>query len=284
MTLPMNCCALVATKNRFDALINTSLPCISHQDYPPNFALIVNDGNQFSETEYERIAKVISPIPYLVINNTTSPGVAGAWNSGLQYLISSGFKGFVAMLDDDDRWDNGHISLSLATAQREKATIVISGLRMLKDGILVPRMLISGLSDRQFLISNPGWQASNTFVHIDAFKRIRGFRNGLMSTNDRDLAIRLLRDPANKVSFTRTWTASWHYDTNRMQLSTSNSRAKLSGLRWFWHFYSNDMIPEEIDQFFSRSKYFFGYGMPEITAPGDDLPSHRNTVGDLDEI
>jgi glycosyltransferase involved in cell wall biosynthesis len=275
-------CALTATNGRLAELTGTSLPSIQRQTRCPEHVLVIDDGEDIDEAGTAEIGLALAPIPFTLLGNTTAPGAAGAWNHGLQHLVHSGFDGYVAILDDDDTWDADHVSANLAVALRDGVDVVVSGLRMLKDGEVIPRALIRTLSARQFLTGNPGWQGSNTFVHIDAFRRIGGFRNGLASTNDRDLAIRLLRDPVSGLGFTDKWTATWNFRTKGTQLSSRGTPAKLSGLRWFWHFYGADMVCEEAELFFTRCEELFGFGLDEITSPGPDLPEHRNVRGDLD--
>jgi GT2 family glycosyltransferase len=275
------CCALVSTKNRFSALTGISLPSIRAQVTPPDTVLIANDGEVFKDSDLNMISSILQPIPHKVLKNSNAPGVAGAWNHGLRHLISQGFDGYVAILDDDDQWDTVHLSSNLAVVCREKVGVVVSGLRMQKDGNLIPRALITKLSHRDFYAGNPGWQGSNTFVHMREFLRVGGFRDGLASTNDRDLAIRLLMDPLTKVGFTGKWTATWCLNTKDSQLSSQDMPSKLSGLRWFWHFYGVDMTVEESDLFFNRSEKLFGFSKTEITSSGSDLPLHRKMLGDL---
>jgi glycosyltransferase involved in cell wall biosynthesis len=259
-----------------------SLPSILWQRRRPDRVLVINDGDDFDDVGVQQIRGALSPIPALITENMSAPGAAGAWNHGLRQLVESGFDGYVAILDDDDTWDADHVAANLEVAIREGADVVVSGLRMLKDGGPVPRTLIASLSDRQFLTGNPGWQGSNTFAHIDAFRRVGGFRNGLTTTNDRDLAIRLLRDPETRIGYTGRWTATWRFSTKGALLSSRGTAAKLSGLRWFWHFYGADMTSEEAGRFLARAEELFGFGLGEITSPGPDLPAHRNMRGDLD--
>ena len=281
MAVGPTCCALVATRDRLESLSGTSLPSIRRQTCHPCFVLIVNDGKPFAEVEQTRLSSLLSPIPVVALQNENAPGAAGAWNHGLRYLLSACFGGFVAILDDDDHWDADHLATNLEVASREKANVVISGLRMVMDGCAVDRELITSLSYRQFLTGNPGWQGSNTFVHIDLLRSVGGFRDGLQSTNDRDLAIRLLKHPDCRIGYTARWTSTWHLARDGGQLSSRGATAKLAGLRWFWHFYGGEMTSEEAGRFFSRAEERFGFTKEEIVADGPDLPAHHRMRGDL---
>ena len=276
------CCVLMATREHTELLVEQSLPSICRQTCPPCLVLVVNDGKPFTEEEHQRIIRLLSPIPVLSLQNENCRGAAGAWNHGLRYLLSASFNGFVAFLDDDDDWDVDHLAVNLKAAHRGKANVVISGLRMVIDGYSVMRELITSVSHQQFLTGNPGWQGSNTFVHIDLLRSVGGFRNGLQSTNDRDLAIRILRHPDCRMAFTERWTSTWYLLTDGNQLSSRGSAAKLSGLRWFWHFYGGEMTTEEADHFFSRAAELFDFVKQDITEYGPDLPTHHRMHGDLD--
>lgn len=180
---------------------------------------------------------------------------------------------FVAILDDDDAWDPNHIEANVDAATRNSAEVVVSGLRLLVDGVERERHLIMSLTDRDFMVGNPGWQGSNTFVQMRLMQRVGGFREGLSSLNDRDLAIRLLRVPGVRVAYPRTWTSTWHIRSNVEALSTPRSAAKLSGLQRFWRIYGTEMSGVESARFFERASRLFAIEQDAtITADAPDLP------------
>ncbi|MFO0857250.1 MAG: glycosyltransferase [Phycisphaerales bacterium] len=269
----------MATKDRLRLLLDRSLPSVASQSLPPQMLLLVNDGLPFSPSEQALIESAASPIRVSIIPNTRTSGVAGAWNTGLRLLSEATFDGFVAMLDDDDEWDSEHLELNIATAATGQ-DIVVSGLRFLFDGHPVPRPLITSLFADDFLVGNPGWQGSNTFVSIHALREVGGFRDGLPSLNDRDLAYRLLQIPAIRVAFTGEWTATWH-SSSQGTLSSRRSPAKIAGLRRFWHIYGSSMSVQQADAYFFRAKEYFGVLRHEIVAACDDAPPHSRSRGDL---
>lgn len=275
------CFALVATKDRWSLLANGALASIREQARPPDWVIVVNDGRPFAPSELDYLRALLRPIPLAVLANRKVPGPAGAWNTGLEYIGQRGCGGFVAFLDDDDTWCADHLRQTLRAAASHDAAIVVSGLRMFRDGLEVPRELPSGLIPRDFLIGNPGWQGSNTFVRFDVLCRVGGFRHGMPSLNDRDLAIRLLRLPNIRVAYTGRWTAAWNTAHGRLGLSTPRSREKISGLRWFWHIYGEEMSEADAQQYFERAERLFEVGRSEIVDAGDDLPPHREPRGDL---
>jgi hypothetical protein len=110
----------------------------------------------------------------------------------------------VALLDDDDEWTATIWRLASPARLNERpfAEVVISGLRIVRGGIEIPRQPLAGVRVEDFLVGNPGWQGSNTFVTLDLFQRIGGFTVGLRSANDRDLAVRILDQPDVRIAFT----------------------------------------------------------------------------------
>lgn len=274
------CAVLVATRDRCDFLLHQCVPAIRRQTSPPTLVVIVNDGGSFSPEVQWNLRAVLSPIPTVTLENRRVPGAAGAWNTGLEYLQRR-HDGFVALLDDDDDWDAHHLEMNQAAALRDRADVVISGLRRVVDGVEIPRPLVTKASPRDFLIGNPGWQGSNTFASMSRFAAVRGFRDGLASLNDRDLAFRILQSTGVRMSYTGEWTSSWHVSSARPTLSTARSPAKISGLRWFWRIYGRQMTIDEAAGFFRRAHRCFGVVPDEILFPGGDLPPHTHPHGDL---
>lgn len=257
------CAALVATKDRWHLLTQRSLPSILGQIVPPDLIVLVNDGNDFKESDMSALQEMSGSIPIIVMTNNRSPGAAGAWNSGLEYLRNINYDGFVAILDDDDEWDNHHIALNLNKAMETGAEIIVSGLRRVVSGQIIPRELPTDLKDTDFLCGNPGLQGSNTFVSLQAMERAGNFTDGLPSLNDRDMAFRLLKTSV-QVAYTEKWTATWYHGVDRETLSSPRSLVKILGLQWFWRRYSGEMSKAEQDAYLDRAYKCFGVTREEV--------------------
>ena len=270
----------MATAGRCDLLRSVSLPSVRKQSHAPVLIVLVADGCVLALEDARELA-AIDGIEFVLLQNRRAAGAAGAWNTGLEFLASRGFGGFVAMLDDDDEWDENHLAANLHAARHANATVAISGLRLVRDGVLCERAIPQDFTDRTFLVGNPGWQGSNTFVAMRALTAVGGFRDGLASANDRDLAIRLLRSPGIRVAYTGEWTATWHLSSVRQTLSTPRSKTKLRGLRWFWQIYGLEMQPTEAEEFFARATALFRIERGEILSVTDDRPPHCEPHGDL---
>jgi len=275
------CIVIIATQNIRETLFNRSLKSVKEQTVEPTQIIIVNDGIQFSNQQIKKINSILNNNAYKILSNKYTKGAAGAWNSALKYINKFSYNGYIAILDDDDQWDKNHLELNLKIAQTESSDVVVSGLRVVKDGVLFPRALPNQLLPKHFLSGNPGWQGSNTFVAMKILKKVKGFRNGLLSTNDRDLAFRILLLPNIKVSYTNQWTSTWYIDSKSLSLSSSKSKSKLEGLRWFWYLYNSYFDEEDRIIFFERAWKLFKITKEEIIMLKKNKPIKKNLLGDL---
>jgi glycosyltransferase involved in cell wall biosynthesis len=273
---------LIATHEREDLLRTVSLPSVLRQTHCPEVLVVVCDGRPPGRTTLGALVDGAraAGVRLDVLQNARAAGAAGAWNTGLRHLETAGHCGYVALLDDDDAWDDDHLETNLTWAQG--AAIVVSGLRMRAGGRVEPRPILDALDARQFLTGNPGWQGSNTFVSLGLLLAVGGFRDGLASLNDRDLAIRLLRHPDATWRLTGRWTATWNRDTPG-SLSAPLSVAKREGLRRFWRVYGDEMTTAERSAFFARAESLFGIRSGEILDADDGAVGLEPPYGSLRE-
>lgn len=276
------CIVIVATKNTRETFYDRALSSIKQQTIQPEHIVIVNDGIPFSGKQEEEIKSILEDNEYTVLSNIYTKGVAGAWNSALKFICETSFNGFIAILDDDDEWDANHLEENLIRANLDSADVVISGLRIINKKTLYSRPLPSKLVPKDFLTGNPGWQGSNTFVSLEVLKTVKGFRNGLLSTNDRDLAFRILSLPDLKISYTNKWTSSWYVDSNDLSLSLPKSKSKVEGLRWFWYLYRTYFEEKDRNTFFERAWKLFQISEKEIRTIRSNKPLQKSLFGDLD--
>jgi glycosyltransferase involved in cell wall biosynthesis len=202
----------------------------------------------------------LNSIPLKVLSHVGKAGVAAAWNRGLDELARLGGTDHVALIDDDDEWDNDHL-FTCETAARKmtpSAQVVISGLRIVRDGREIPREPLTALRAEDFLAGNPGWQGSNTFIALDLLRSIGGFTTGLRSANDRDLAIRVLDQPGVRIAYTHRMTATWHLGSQADSISRYGSEDKRHGLSQFHRMYSHRMTPQIRQQAVRRAVELFG--------------------------
>lgn len=258
---------LVATRNRSELLRQRTVPSIIHQELAPSVVLVVNDGDAFPAAVCDALASIAGIASLQVLANERAPGPAGAWNTGLQWLRDQGFDGFVAILDDDDTWDPQHLAVNLRAASGAGAAVAVSGLRLHINGRLEPRPLLERLAVSDFLVGNPGWQGSNTFVRLAALEAIGGFDEQLPSMHDRDLAVRLLRYPGTSWVLVPEWTATWFFGTPGCL--TGRSESKLVALRRFLAKHHVLMGAEERAAYFERAQRLFGFTQAAIECRPD---------------
>lgn len=256
---------LIATLPRLETLQERALPSIQRQTRRPDIVVIVADQRSLTAEDERNLCMAAPSVQIKFLVNERETGVAGTWNSGLKFIARHYPSCYVAILDDDDEWDPDHIQVCCETARRTGwPDVVISGLRICKDGHEVPRSPPTALQVEDFLSGNPGWQGSNTFASIQLLGGVGMFTEGLTSTNDRDLAIRILSREGTSVAFTGSHTATWYIESHRLSLSSPKSETKRRGLAHFLHLHGHRMTPEILEKFFSRAQLLFGVGEEEI--------------------
>ena len=251
---------LIATRPRFESLQQVAVPSVLRQSRRPHCLVIVSDRRSFSEEEEGALRAMAGEMPLQLLTNRLSPGAAGTWNSGLEWLAQRGEHGYVAILDDDDEWDADHLA-ECVRASNQEADVVISGLRAVRQGVELLREPLNHVTRDDFLAGNPGWQGSNTFVKLSTIMRVGGFWNGLPSTNDRDLAVRLLSLPDLSVAFTGRMTATWNLGAHPDALSRPGSAEKREGLKMFLQRHGHLMTPDVRARFIERARMLFGFDL-----------------------
>ncbi|BDX20189.1 hypothetical protein MFKK_29990 [Halopseudomonas aestusnigri] len=258
--------ALVATKPRFEYLLGRSLPSISSQARKPDALVVVSDERPLTESEQDQLRGGVEGVPVHFLSNKGAHGAAGSWNTGIGLIRTIWPDAYVAILDDDDTWDPSHLQLCRNCAMtNDMPSVVVSGLRLFKEGIEVPTAPPLALTADDFLAGNPGWQGSNTFISLRTLINAGGFTEGLASCNDRDLAVRVLSVPNVSVGFTGKHTATWYLGTAADQLSRKGGAEKLRGLAMFYQLHGRRMTPAIRKQFFERANAYFGFDESQIT-------------------
>ncbi len=256
---------LVATWPRTDLLCRRSLPTIANQTYRPEAIVIVSDRQDLTVVEKENVLAVLDEQPVFFLRNTGEPGVSDTWNTGIDFIKRHWPTAYVAILDDDDQWCSEHLLSCVTVATKQDyPDVVLSGIQMLLNGMRLESCPLETVCVEDFLHTNPGWQGSNTFVKVMTLVRAGKFRRDLVSTNDRDLAIRLLDLPDITVGFTGKKTVTWHGGERQDALSQPGSQKKLMGLAMFYNLYAHRMNPNVREMFFHRCLNVFGFSERQI--------------------
>jgi len=258
---------LMATLPTRDTLTRVAVPSIANQARQLDALVIVVDNATLPAGVACVLRNLMPCVPVYLLSNTRAHGAANTWNTGIEYIAQHWSEAYVAILDDDDQWDTDHLQVCESAARTSGwPDVVVSGLRMLIDGDEVPREPPLSLCVKDFLMGNPGWQGSNTFIRLNILIEAGRFTEGLRSCNDRDLAVRVLSLNGSRFAFTGRHTASWNLDTDRSCLSSRRSEAKRSGLTQFFALHGYRMNEAVRRSFFERAERLFGWSEDEILA------------------
>ena len=253
----MKLIALVASVPRFNYLLNISIPSIARQQMKPHAIVIVTDRLNLTLYEQSLLKKISSRTKMFFVENINSPGVAGAWNTGIDYIEKKFGDSYVSILDDDDIWLPNHLLVCRKLAKQKNADLVLSGLAVVKNQVVVAENVPNNLDVSDFLVGNPGWQGSNTFIRLSTIKKANGFTDGLISSNDKDFAIKVLGVTGLKVAYSKVVSVHWQCGHDPLALSAIGSRQKLKGCAQFLYLHGSKMQVEQRGAYFQRMNLLF---------------------------
>lgn len=253
----MDIVVLIASIPRFESLITVSLPSVIAQTYQPNKIVLVTDKLALTEQELAAVKVVVAPFHITVLVNQRAQGAAGAWNTGLTYIDQHFEDCYVAILDDDDYWHPNHLEKCINHSKEGRADVVLSGISVVRDEKFVSANIPNNVQRSDFLVGNPGWQGSNTFCRLKLLKNVGGFSDGLVSSNDKDLAIRILALPEVEMTYTQAVTVAWNVGVHTSALSAKGSLQKLIGCAQFMALHGYLMDENQKHQYFERVSSMF---------------------------
>jgi GTP cyclohydrolase II len=253
----------------------------------------------------------LAPVRVLVNRRTANMSGTGCWNTAIVQCLQDAALGavdiascqmYLALLDDDDEWDDNHLALCLEEVERGRASKsqvewVVSGfVRISGRGetantspnseALAPSdahapsrrtrapdcQAPQRLTVADFLRGNPGVQGSNIFMRLPLLLRAGMFDESLPSMTDRDICIRALdvldQDPvaAKQIAFTRTFTVR-HYTAHSGRV-TNNLQAKRDAVRKFLWKHGPRFSTEDLTAFEARARDLFGIDVPALLEEG----------------
>ncbi len=253
----MDVVALIATVPRVEELFSISLPSLVSQIKPPDAVFLIQDHSILTDEQISQIKMLLSPLRVYVYGNSGASGAAGSWNTGIEHISKAYGECYIAILDDDDSWHPEHLRLCLSNSNRGASDLVLSGIEAFKAGKKADCLVPNDVRVDEFLVGNPGWQGSNTFIKLSTLKKVGGFTDGLISCNDRDLAIRVLSDENLAVSYTNQVSVRWNFGNQPSALSAPGSPQKLRGCAQFLRLHSHRMTASQQDAFFHRMDCLF---------------------------
>ncbi|WP_375177781.1 glycosyltransferase [Marinobacter mobilis] len=262
--------ALIATRPRLKLLTKHALPAVETQQRKPDVLVVVSDERPFSAAEQDMLKRLTPSVQMVFGQNKNTQGAAGTWNTGFSVLNELYEDCYVAVIDDDDHWHADHLRSCEATSNEGQADVVLSGINVVQGSSTLARNIPENINACDFLVGNPGWQGSNTFIRLSTALGIGGYTDGLISCNDRDFAIRLLQLGGIDIQYTRRATVDWHINQSPDALSAIGSEQKLKGSAQFLKLHGGKMSPVQREHFFQRMKYLFGLNQTTIeqTAQG----------------
>ena len=263
---------IVATCDRPFLLSSRSIPSILNQSVCPDYIIIVDDSrdnsNKSKNESYIQSLQELG-VPVTLICNRRTRGASGAWNTGIDWVFEQTVDSentFIAILDDDDSWNSKYLEKCLKKCKYEDFDMVAADISRFIDTQEKPHigLGVDELNEGDFLIGNPGIQASNIFIRLATILEAGCFDEALRSCTDRDMCIRLT--DLCSVHFGRLpeVLVNHYAESDRERLTTKGSQSKISGLDSFWRKYSGRMDDNQIHAFHERSKLLFGWTPPII--------------------
>jgi GT2 family glycosyltransferase len=118
---------VLPTRNRPE-LLREAVVSVVEQDYAGHIELIVVHDQEEPLSELKEMATSARSV--MLIENTCTPGLAGARNAGLERATSQ----YIASCDDDDFWDTDKLRLQMSRMLAEDGLVVLgAGIRLLME-------------------------------------------------------------------------------------------------------------------------------------------------------
>ena len=251
----------MATYNRPGLLASRALGSIANQTRPPNILIVVDDSAADMRPRNRAVVDGLEceGVQVIYIENRRTPGASSAWNTALHEIGRIAPSAFVAILDDDDMWKPDYLERCEKEAQARNLDMVAAGIIYNQSGEQdsIPLRSPDSLNVDDLLVRNPYIQGSNLFVRLSKMLEAGGFGEGLRSTTDRDICIRLADLGTLRYARIEDCLVQHYAESDRPRLSTPGSEAKCAGLRGFFRKYQARMNAEQKEAFIRRSMEVF---------------------------
>ena len=236
---------VIPTRNR-PAELRRALQSVATQNRSPDRVVVVGH----TEADFGDAAPAHAWAEFRL--NARTPGPSGCDNTALLDARED----MVAFLDDDDWWEADH--LQRMEAALADADVAYSGLVRHERSGPELQPIPANLTIGDFLVGNPGVQASNLGLRVGTYWRAGGFDEWLPSTMDRDLLVRILELPGVRVA--RVDSHSVHHSTHgHSRLSDPGNPAKSLGLERFEAKHRHRMSASILERSRARAKALFGW-------------------------
>lgn len=269
----MRITAVIVTCNRLELLLR-ALNSVKEQSRSAEFVYVVSnsrDENFYQEQE------ICTQFGFDLFRNYRTENYAGALNTGVEEIVKrQGIANeiYFASLDDDDIWLPDYLK-EIENNNTDNFDLLAANYLRLSSNENLLMTLPNTLSEKDFLIGNPGIGGSNTFIRLKTLLKAGCFDEALQSSVDRDFFIRVFQQrPKYKIVNKHLVTA--YTDKNRERLTT-NREKKIKSLQIFFYKYQHLMNDVDKEQFFQRAKNYFGIELLEIDIPQQKAPSIKKT-------
>lgn len=204
----------------------------------------------------------VGNVPLKCILNSRERNLSGAINTVFSEMLMDGFdpdKTFIAILDDDDWWEDDYLDSCMNATSANGTDWVVSGIIRHENSTDsgIPLSIPDTLDVRSFLRGNPHVQGSNLFVRFSKILLAGGFDENLPSTTDRDLCLRLLSLGDTRITMLNRHMVH-HLAFGSGRLSEPESMKKCLGLERFYDKYNFLMDVDDRKAFLYRAKQYFG--------------------------
>lgn len=226
---------IATSMNRIETLFTISLRSVLKQTVLPDCIVVVDDNNDelvCQEIEHRiQDLKTDCRIYYSRNQRTKNMSGTGAWNTGIQLLCEVlGEENYIAILDDDDSWDQNYIA-TLYEHVADNPDAIFAYIQR-SDTDYISSFTKQDLTVEKFLIKDPGVQGSNMCFRLKRLVEIGGFDETLCATTDRDLMIRFLQRFGNEnITIIEQKLINYYASANTV---TSNYNTKRAGLNTFY--------------------------------------------------
>ncbi len=172
--------------------LTEALKSIESQTLYPDEVLIINNGQISSK---ELLNQLSLNIPLRIVDTIYRAGASQARNLGASLAQGK----YVAFLDDDDIWDSNYLKEMHKEITRKDVKCVISKIYKLEDGEISKLFDATNyLTQRYFLLMNPGVTGSNIVIDKSYFLSLGGYDCMLPTGEDGDLILKIL-DSGEKI-------------------------------------------------------------------------------------
>jgi hypothetical protein len=256
----MKIAAVVVTCNRIE-LLKRALKSIKKQSRQANFVYVISNSIAHN---FHVEQKLCADFGFLILENYRTENYAGALNTAVEQIIKqNGISEdlYFASLDDDDEWLQNYLQ-EIETNNSENFDLLAGNILRSSNTENNLLVLPSELSEKDFLIGNPGISGSNTFIKLTTLLKAGTFDEGLSATIDRDFFVRVfLQKPKYKIINKHLVTQ--HTDNDRERVTTNRTK-KEESLRVFFYKYQYLMTKKEKELFFKRIEKLFSINKSSI--------------------